>query len=151
MFILLKNEEVGSDAEVEFTGENQMLRVKPVHWNERILCVNAPGKQNNKKNTNSCIKIKPLVKKHSALALPGLIFCVFAIADFPAGNVKVTVYSSGVPLSKAQLQYYSNMEEITCLLARAADPVDFMCQVRPLNGSKKVHIPVVLPYLGVRE
>ncbi len=76
MFILLKNEEVGSDAEVEFTGENQMLRVKPVRWNERILCVNAPGKQNNKRNTNSCIKIKPIVKKHSALALPGLIFCV---------------------------------------------------------------------------
>ncbi|KAM9335586.1 B-cell scaffold protein with ankyrin repeats-like [Symphorus nematophorus] len=90
VFILLKNEAAGSDAEVEFTGENQTLRVKPVRWNERILCINAP--------------------------------------DFPAGNVRVTVYSNGVPLSKAQLQYYSNIEEITCLLARAADPVDFMCQ-----------------------
>ncbi|XP_036967807.1 B-cell scaffold protein with ankyrin repeats-like isoform X1 [Acanthopagrus latus] len=90
VFILLRNEAAGSDAKVEFTGENQMLRVKPARWNERILCVNAP--------------------------------------DFPAGNVKVTVYSNGVPLSKAQLQYYSNMEEVSCLLARAVDPVDFMCQ-----------------------
>lgn len=54
---------------------------------------------------------------------------LFSVADFPAGNVSVTVYNNGVPLSKAQLQYYSNMEEITCLLARAADPVEFMCQV----------------------
>ncbi|XP_033961680.1 B-cell scaffold protein with ankyrin repeats-like [Pseudochaenichthys georgianus] len=90
VFILLKNESAGSDAEVEFTADDQRLRVKPVCWNERILCVNAP--------------------------------------DFPAGHVRVTVYSNGVPLSKAQLQYYSNMEEITCLLARAADPVHFMCQ-----------------------
>lgn len=62
-------------------------------------------------------------------------FCMFSIADFPAGNVRVTVYSNGVPLSKTQLQYYTNMEEITCLLARAADPVDFMCQVKPSKGS----------------
>ncbi|XP_042368603.1 B-cell scaffold protein with ankyrin repeats-like [Plectropomus leopardus] len=90
LFILLKNESVGSDSEVEFTGETQTLRVKPVCWNERILCVNAP--------------------------------------DFPAGNVRVTIYHNGVPLSKAQMQYYSNMEEITGLLAKAADPVDFMCE-----------------------
>ncbi|XP_074479984.1 B-cell scaffold protein with ankyrin repeats-like isoform X1 [Sebastes fasciatus] len=100
VFILLKNESAGSDAEVEFTGENQMLRVKPVCWNERILCVNAP--------------------------------------DFPAGNVRVTVYSGGVPLSKAQLQYYSNMEEITSLLARAADPVDFMCQALRESSVEKL-------------
>nr|XP_046237555.1 B-cell scaffold protein with ankyrin repeats-like [Scatophagus argus] len=90
VFILLKNEAAGSNAEVEFTGGNQTVRVKPVRWNERILCVDVP--------------------------------------DFPAGNVSVNVYNNGVPLSKAQLQYYSKMEEITCLLARAADPVDFMCQ-----------------------
>lgn len=42
----------------------------------------------------------------------------------------MTVYSNGVPLGKAQLQYYSNMEEISSLLQRAADPVDFMCQVK---------------------
>ncbi|XP_070786161.1 B-cell scaffold protein with ankyrin repeats-like [Enoplosus armatus] len=100
VFILLKNEAAGSDAEVEFTGKNQMLRVKPVRWNERILCVNAP--------------------------------------DFPAGDVRVTVYSNGVPLSKAQVQYYSNMEEITCLLARAADPVDFMCQALQESSVEKL-------------
>ena len=51
MFILLRNEAAGSDAKVEFTGENQMLRVKPARWNERILCVNAPGEQHEKKST----------------------------------------------------------------------------------------------------
>ncbi|XP_049424680.1 B-cell scaffold protein with ankyrin repeats-like isoform X1 [Epinephelus fuscoguttatus] len=100
LFILLKNKSVGSDAEVEFTGENQMLRVKPVCWNERILCLSAP--------------------------------------DFPAGNVRVTVYHNGMPLSKAQLQYYSNMEEISCLLAKAADPVDFMCQSLQLSSVEKL-------------
>lgn len=59
---------------------------------------------------------------------------MFPIADFPAGNVRVTVYSNGVPLSKAQLQYYSSMEEVACLLSRVADPVDFMCQVELLKG-----------------
>lgn len=48
VFILLKNESAGSDAEVEFAGEKRMLRVKPEFWNERILCVNAPGEQNHK-------------------------------------------------------------------------------------------------------
>ncbi|KAM6894211.1 B-cell scaffold protein with ankyrin repeats-like [Lycodopsis pacificus] len=100
VFILLKNESAASDAEVEFTGESQTLRVTPACWNERILCVNAP--------------------------------------DFPAGNVRVTVYSGGVPLSKAQLQYYSNMEEITSLLARAADPVDFMCQALQESSVEKL-------------
>nr|XP_040039126.1 B-cell scaffold protein with ankyrin repeats-like isoform X1 [Gasterosteus aculeatus aculeatus] len=90
VFILLKNESAGSDAEVEFAGEKRMLRVKPEFWNERILCVNAP--------------------------------------DFTAGNVTVTLYSGGLPLSKAQVQYYSNVQEMTTLLARAANPVDFMCQ-----------------------
>ncbi|XP_034757293.1 B-cell scaffold protein with ankyrin repeats-like [Etheostoma cragini] len=100
VFILLKNESAGSDAELEFTGENQTLRLKPVCWNERILCVNAP--------------------------------------DFPAGYVRVTVYSDGVPLIKTQLQYYSNMEEITCLLAKAADPVDFMCQALQESSVEKL-------------
>ncbi|XP_041821427.1 B-cell scaffold protein with ankyrin repeats-like isoform X1 [Chelmon rostratus] len=100
LFILLKNEAADSDAEVEFAGENQELRVRPVRWNERILCINAP--------------------------------------DFPAGNVSVTVYNNGVPLSKAQLQYYSNMEEITCLLARAADPVEFMCQALQESSVEKL-------------
>ncbi|XP_056224388.1 B-cell scaffold protein with ankyrin repeats-like isoform X2 [Seriola aureovittata] len=100
VFILLKNEASGSDAEVEFTAENQMLRLKPVHWNDQILCVKAP--------------------------------------DFPAGNVRVTVYSDGAPLSMAQLQYYSSMEEISCLLSRVADPVDFMCQALQVSSVDKL-------------
>ncbi|XP_034425380.1 B-cell scaffold protein with ankyrin repeats-like [Hippoglossus hippoglossus] len=100
VFILLENEAPGGDTEVEFAGENQTLRVKPVHWNDRTLCVNAP--------------------------------------DFPAGNVGVTVYINGVPLSKAQLQYYSSMEEIACLLSRAADPVDFMCQALQVPSVDKL-------------
>ncbi len=32
------------DAEVEFSGNNQRVRVKPVNWNESTLKVNAPGK-----------------------------------------------------------------------------------------------------------
>uniref|UniRef100_A0A672ZLS2 B-cell scaffold protein with ankyrin repeats n=1 Tax=Sphaeramia orbicularis TaxID=375764 RepID=A0A672ZLS2_9TELE len=91
VFILLRNEAAGVNTEVEFTGGIQVIRVKPTHWGNRILCVDAP--------------------------------------DFPAGSVKVTVFSDGVPLSKAQLSYYSNMEELTCILSRVADPVDFMCQV----------------------
>lgn len=58
---------------------------------------------------------------------------LFSAVDFPAGNVSMTVLNDGVPLGKAQLQYYSNMEEVTCLLSRVADPVDFMCQVKPLK------------------
>ncbi|XP_029311177.1 B-cell scaffold protein with ankyrin repeats-like [Cottoperca gobio] len=100
VFILLKNESVGSNVEVEFTAVHQKQRVKPVCWNERILCVNAP--------------------------------------DFPAGNVRVTVYSNGVPLCRAQLQYYSYMEEITCLLARAADPIDFICQALQTSSVDKL-------------
>ncbi|XP_040886683.1 B-cell scaffold protein with ankyrin repeats-like [Toxotes jaculatrix] len=100
VFILLKNEAPDSNAEVEFTSENQMLRVKPILWNDRILCVNAP--------------------------------------DFPAGIVRVTVHSNGVALGKAQLQYYSNMEEITRLLSRVANPVDFMCQALQASSLEKL-------------
>lgn len=56
------------------------------------------------------------------------------VADFPAGNVRVTVYRNGVSLGNAQLQYYSNMEETTYLLSRIADPIDFMCQVEFLKA-----------------
>nr|XP_019950972.1 PREDICTED: B-cell scaffold protein with ankyrin repeats-like [Paralichthys olivaceus] len=100
VFILLKNAAPGGDNEVEFAGENQTLRVTPVHWNDRTLCVSAP--------------------------------------DFPAGNVRLTVYINGVPLSKAQLQYYSSMEEIACLLSRVADPVDFMCQALQVSSVDKL-------------
>ncbi|XP_078147987.1 B-cell scaffold protein with ankyrin repeats-like, partial [Centroberyx gerrardi] len=100
VFILLKDQVAGSDAEVEFSGGSQRVRLKPLHWNEQILCVNAP--------------------------------------DFPAGNVSVTLYSGGEALSKAQLQYYSTMEEISRLLTRVADPVDFMCQALQVSSVEKL-------------
>ncbi|XP_028330463.1 B-cell scaffold protein with ankyrin repeats-like [Gouania willdenowi] len=96
VFILLKNELAGYDSVVEFTAVNQKVRVKPVRWNERILCVRAP--------------------------------------DFPAGNVHVSVYSGGVLLNTAEMQYYSSMEEMACLLSQVADPVLFMCQALQVSS-----------------
>ncbi|XP_026209360.1 B-cell scaffold protein with ankyrin repeats [Anabas testudineus] len=100
VFVLLKNSAAGSDAEIEFTGDNHKLRVTPVRWNDQTLCVNAP--------------------------------------DFPAGNVKVTVYSNGAPLSTVQLQYYSSMEEFTYLLSRVTNPVEFMCQAFHVSSMEKL-------------
>uniref|UniRef100_A0A667YWR7 B cell scaffold protein with ankyrin repeats 1 n=1 Tax=Myripristis murdjan TaxID=586833 RepID=A0A667YWR7_9TELE len=94
MFILLKDKVAGGDAEVEFSGDNQRVRVKPLHWNEHF---------------------------------------VMSTADFPAGNVNVTLHCGGETLSRTQLQYYSTMDEITRLLRGAANPVDFMCQLQMLN------------------
>uniref|UniRef100_A0A672ZMV3 B-cell scaffold protein with ankyrin repeats n=1 Tax=Sphaeramia orbicularis TaxID=375764 RepID=A0A672ZMV3_9TELE len=54
-------------------------------------------------------------------------------------NVKVTVFSDGVPLSKAQLSYYSNMEELTCILSRVADPVDFMSELHHADVPTLLH------------
>uniref|UniRef100_A0A672ZP25 B-cell scaffold protein with ankyrin repeats n=1 Tax=Sphaeramia orbicularis TaxID=375764 RepID=A0A672ZP25_9TELE len=72
------------------------------------------------------------------------------LQNFPAGSVKVTVFSDGVPLSKAQLSYYSNMEELTCILSRVADPVDFMCQVffsfEMLKLTKNAYVPTLLHF-----
>lgn len=47
MFVLLRDVEAGGDTEVEFSDKNQTLRLKPVRWNERVLCVNTPGTWNN--------------------------------------------------------------------------------------------------------
>uniref|UniRef100_A0A667ZHW1 B cell scaffold protein with ankyrin repeats 1 n=1 Tax=Myripristis murdjan TaxID=586833 RepID=A0A667ZHW1_9TELE len=81
MFILLKDKVAGGDAEVEFSGDNQRVRVKPLHWNEHF---------------------------------------VMSTADFPAGNVNVTLHCGGETLSRTQLQYYSTMDEITRLLRGAS-------------------------------
>lgn len=120
----MKNDAAGSDAELEFTGDSHTLRVTPVRWNDQTLCVSAPGEILSK--NVMCEKKKCLFTPTSTF----LFLPVFSVADFPAGNVSVTVYSNGVPLSTAQLQYYSSMEELTYLLSRVADPVEFMCQVR---------------------
>ncbi|XP_008434194.1 B-cell scaffold protein with ankyrin repeats isoform X1 [Poecilia reticulata] len=56
------------------------------------------------------------------------ILCISTPADFPAGNVSVTVYSGGKTLTSSKLQYYTRIEELTHLLSSVADPVEFMCQ-----------------------
>ncbi|XP_054907040.1 B-cell scaffold protein with ankyrin repeats-like isoform X2 [Poeciliopsis prolifica] len=56
------------------------------------------------------------------------ILCVSTPADFPAGNVRVTVYSGGKTLTSSKLQYFTRIEELARLLSSVADPVEFMCQ-----------------------
>ncbi|MEQ2303211.1 hypothetical protein AMECASPLE_014399 [Ameca splendens] len=56
------------------------------------------------------------------------ILCVSTPVDFPAGNVRVTVYSGGKSLSSSKLQYYTRIEELASLLSSMADPVEFMFQ-----------------------
>ncbi|RVE60610.1 hypothetical protein OJAV_G00182720 [Oryzias javanicus] len=58
--------------------------------------------------------------------------------DFPAGNVSLTVYSGRQSLGTEQLQYYTHMEELTCLLSKVADPVDFMCQAFQVSSADMV-------------
>uniref|UniRef100_A0A3P9HR53 DBB domain-containing protein n=1 Tax=Oryzias latipes TaxID=8090 RepID=A0A3P9HR53_ORYLA len=100
LFVLLRSQTVDSDCELEFSNGDQSMRVRPICWNERILCVCAP--------------------------------------DFPAGTVSVTVYSGRKSLCTAQLQYYTNMEELTCLLSKVTDPVDFMCQAFQVSSADMV-------------
>ncbi|XP_032437895.1 B-cell scaffold protein with ankyrin repeats-like isoform X2 [Xiphophorus hellerii] len=56
------------------------------------------------------------------------ILCVSTPADFPAGNVSMTIYSGGKTLTSSKLQYYTRIEELSHLLSSVADPVEFMCQ-----------------------
>ncbi|XP_065145052.1 B-cell scaffold protein with ankyrin repeats-like [Paramisgurnus dabryanus] len=90
IFILLREVKTIGDAEVEFSGNKQTVKVKPVNWNESTLCVSAP--------------------------------------DFAAGDVSVTLYCQGVVKGKANLQYYTMLEDVARCLQQAADPVKFMCQ-----------------------
>ncbi|KAM4714762.1 B-cell scaffold protein with ankyrin repeats-like [Anableps anableps] len=91
VFVLLKNSSPACNYDIEFKAERKIVRVKPVCWSEKILCVSTP-------------------------------------VDFPAGNVRVTVYSGGKSLTSSTLQYYARIEELTHLLSSVADPVEFMCQ-----------------------
>ncbi|KAI1888315.1 hypothetical protein AGOR_G00183750 [Albula goreensis] len=70
-------------------------------------------------------KVKPVIWNEQTL-------CVKA-ADFPVGTVAVTLYSGGAVRGKAELQYYSTMEEITLLLRKATDPLQFMLQAFQLS------------------
>ncbi|MEQ2267705.1 hypothetical protein XENORESO_009354, partial [Xenotaenia resolanae] len=67
------------------------------------------------------VRVKPLCWSEQ-------ILCVSTPADFPAGNVRVTVYIGGKSLSSSKLQYYTRIEELASLLSSVADPVEFMFQ-----------------------
>ncbi|KAM9836572.1 B-cell scaffold protein with ankyrin repeats-like [Aulostomus maculatus] len=125
VFILLRTPSPGGrDAEVEFTRGTRTERVKPVCWNDRTLCVTAPGDERRIGNE----RVRDTMNRLS----------LFFATDFPAGNVSVTVSIDRVPVSKAQLQYYSSMEEVARLLSTAADPVDFMCQALQVSSVEKL-------------
>ncbi|XP_060790643.1 B-cell scaffold protein with ankyrin repeats-like isoform X3 [Neoarius graeffei] len=100
VFLLLREAMARKDLEVEFSGNKQKVRVKPVNWNESTLCVTA--------------------------------------AEFPAGNVAVTLYCGGVMKGSTHLHYYSTMGEISRLLKQAADPMSFMCQAFQSSSLEKL-------------
>ncbi|KAK2863236.1 hypothetical protein Q5P01_002769 [Channa striata] len=79
---------------------------------------------------NLTVKVTPLRWNNQTL-------CTNA-PDFPEGSVNVTVYSNGVPLGKAQLQYYSSLQEVARLLPTAAQPVEFMCQALQVSSLEKL-------------
>ncbi|KAF4089322.1 hypothetical protein AMELA_G00065150 [Ameiurus melas] len=59
-------------------------------------------------------------------------------AEFPAGNVAVTLYSGGVMKGSTHLHYYNTMGEISRLLKQAADPMNFMFQAFQSYSSEKL-------------
>lgn len=60
-----------------------------------------------------------------------LLFCL----DLSSGNVCLKVYSGDLVVCETTISYYTDMEEIGNLLSSAANPVEFMCQVRLLGGN----------------
>lgn len=54
------------------------------------------------------------------------MFCL----DLSSGNVCLKVYSGDLVVCETTISYYTDMEEIGNLLSSAANPVEFMCQVR---------------------
>lgn len=48
----------------------------------------------------------------------------------PAGVVSLTMHTDQFAISLQPVTYYTHMGEISHFLENAADPVDFMCQVR---------------------
>ncbi|XP_067850849.1 B-cell scaffold protein with ankyrin repeats-like isoform X2 [Heptranchias perlo] len=63
--------------------------------------------------------------------------CVKAL-DFPPGPVTMNLYCGGVITAKADLLYYTVMEEIGRLLLRAADPMEFICQAFQINSRNQL-------------
>uniref|UniRef100_V9KFU4 B-cell scaffold protein with ankyrin repeats-like protein n=1 Tax=Callorhinchus milii TaxID=7868 RepID=V9KFU4_CALMI len=63
--------------------------------------------------------------------------CVQAL-DFPAGPVTVNIYCQGFIKATAHIVYYTAMEEIECLLLKAADPIEFICQAFEINSRDRL-------------
>ena len=74
--------------------------------------------------------------------------CNLSVSDFPVGCVDITVYCGALAIGKAHLQYYNTMEEIGHLLAKVADPVDFMCQVGTSTDCIHVYAVYWLHYVS---
>lgn len=49
----------------------------------------------------------------------------------PAGLVSLTLYTDQSPVTLKPVTYYTPMGEVSRYLENAADPVNFICQVRP--------------------
>ncbi|XP_058249774.1 B-cell scaffold protein with ankyrin repeats-like [Hemibagrus wyckioides] len=76
------------------------------------------------------VRVKPTNWNESTLSVTA--------AEFPAGNVAVTLYCGGVMKGSTHLQYYNTMGEISRLLKQAADPMNFMCQAFQSSSSEKL-------------
>lgn len=49
--------------------------------------------------------------------------------------MSLKIYSGDLVVCEAIISYYTDMEEIGNLLSNAANPVEFMCQVKMLKGN----------------
>ncbi|XP_067903173.1 B-cell scaffold protein with ankyrin repeats-like isoform X2 [Heterodontus francisci] len=76
------------------------------------------------------VKVQPTIWNSQTL-------CVKAL-DFPSGPVTVTLSCGGVMRAKADIVYYTEMEEIERLLIRTADPIEFICQAFQLNSKDQL-------------
>ncbi|XP_019382054.1 PREDICTED: B-cell scaffold protein with ankyrin repeats isoform X2 [Gavialis gangeticus] len=58
--------------------------------------------------------------------------------DFPAGLVNVNVYCEGVIKAVMQIEYYTAIGEIECILKKVADPIAFACQAFKFSSIEKL-------------
>ncbi|KAG7265943.1 hypothetical protein CRUP_037628 [Coryphaenoides rupestris] len=58
--------------------------------------------------------------------------------DLPSGEADVTLYCGGRAVDTAPVQYCSPLDELSRLLTRVADPVQFMCQSLQLSSLEKL-------------
>lgn len=71
-------------------------------------------------------------QQSTPLHLPGTLVnqCIVTVQspDMPAGEVSLTVYKNQSVLCSTTVTYYTEMEEISRYVKKAADPMQFMCQ-----------------------